>query len=470
MIAILGFVLGGLGIAAVAVAVGFVATRCGGNGEGPRDVDGGRDVGRDRDGGGDIVDAGDGPDIIPDADGPPDGGDFPPDIGDCCFDGPDVFWDGGDGGDGGDVEPPPRGINRTAAFFSGRIADIDDVNGDLVAFGGPGILRCDVSGIEDSTCNTIADLPRDIFNPINYHSLQNGYGVAVASPSFGTPFDMMFVNENAANPSAAVERRLGIAGVTMPGVGDLFVPTFPRGLAKYRATSPAPSHDRIFLSTGNWLSDESRFIRGTILCFALNGVPNVLLEHIGFPEGINTSALAMTRLDLGGGEKDILLALNAGAIDPADEHMAGIAVIDPELAEIGLLKTISLGEVAASPLAEFAMSANGRKVYVGIDEPSREVMEVDLVSNGVRSIGLDGLGEGEAAGIKADSSRIYFASANHDTRDGNIVFIDASSRRVLGKLPLSEEPTALEVAGGYLYIAAGNTLIAVDPSEVELVR
>lgn len=376
---------------------------------------------------------------------------------------------GVDGGAGADVAvdagiPPPVGINLQAASFGGPVADLDPtVGGGLIAFGGmpSAVHRCQPNGIGDAVCTVVAEFPAGI-HPINSFSTPFGYALAIAAPAAsGNPIDLFRIDEAAIDPALAVEGHKTIDDVIIPGLGYSFMPTFPLGIAAYHDLTPA--HDRLFIATRNEYQVPGIVAQGVVLCAADSPADFAMMQPPVFSPGLDTSALVTTQLTIGGVPKTVLVALNAGRIDPADAYTAGISVFDPDSPVTVHLKTIALGEVAAAKLAEMPLDASGTIAYVVIEAPQKRLVAVNLQTNAVATIPLGNALVGETTGLDVEGTTAYIADAS-----GRIVFVDIPSASVLGFVPLPEPPTALTAVGPFLYVAAGHNVIAIDPALVEL--
>lgn len=410
----------------------------------------------DGDGNPDTPRDGGSPDVPPPDDGSPDvptpdGGDGSPDV---------PPPDGGDGGT--DVGPVVPGVNFHAASFAAPVADLDpESGGHVVAYGGGApafVCSCATDGLADAACALRAEIP-DPIAPVSYFSTPFGYAIADAAPADdGNPLDLFRISEAGGDPADAVE---GSETVDVLDPLD-FAPTYPRGIAAYH-TAVDP-RDRFFVATRNDGPLWGDAIPGTIFCFADQYGDWASMEPLLISPGLKTSALATTVLDLGAGAKTYLVALNAGAIAPDDAYTAGVSVFDPEGSPPTHIKTIPLGEVAAAPLPELPLDGTGTVAHVAIEAPAKQLARVNLVTDAVTTIALGGAVLGSVVDLAVDGPKAYLADSS-----GRVVFVDLAVVAVVGSFVLPAAPTALAVSGGFLYVAVGTDLIAIDPALVPIV-
>ena len=345
--------------------------------------------------------------------------------------------------------------------FGGTIRDLDpNADGRLWAYveeSPPAVYLCDVDGTNSATCNNVADLP--FGQPVNYFSQPGVFGVAASQGNGGTPIDVHILDEN----TGAELKHYHIQDLEVIPGGITYTPTYPLGLAVYQNVQ---GHDRIFLVTNNWMEGEGRFITGTMLCFTRmedfsDNIP------FYFSDGKNLSSMTITTLN----NQDVLVALNGGHRDAGEE--ASVVIYDPEASELVTpLKKISLGQgVEAASLAELATDASGQVAYVGIETPNRGLARIDLRTDAVDVVSVSEI-EGKIADIivadlrdDVDGEEIYVAV--DDGASGAIICVSSDLASFGGIYPLIKPPHALATAGGYLYIGAGNDLVAIDPKTVD---
>ena len=345
--------------------------------------------------------------------------------------------------------------------FGGTIRDLDPhADGSLWAYvqeSPPAVYLCDVDGTNRATCNNEADLP--FGQPVNYFSQPGVFGVAASQGNGGTPIDVAILDET----TGAEIKHYHIQDLEVIPGGITYTPTYPLGLAVYQNVH---GHDRIFLATGNWMEGERRFITGTFLCFIRmqdfsDSVP------FYFSDGKNLSSMAITTLN----NQAVLVALNAGH-ESAGEP-ASVVIYDPEASELVTpLKKISLGQgVEAASLAELALDASGQVAYVGIEIPNKGLARINLRTEAVNLLSVPEI-EGEIADIIVADLRDDVAGeeiyvAVDDGASGAIICVSSDLANFGGIHPLNRPPYTLAAAGGYLYIGAGNDLLAIDPQAVD---
>jgi hypothetical protein len=343
--------------------------------------------------------------------------------------------------------------------FQGTIVDLDpNENGQLWAYveeSPPALYLCDVDGANNASCNKVADLP--FGQPVNYFSQPGVFGVAVSQGSGGNPIDVAILDEG----TGGEIKHYHIQDLEVIPGGITYTPTYPLGLAVYQNVH---GHDKIFLATNN--RQGGQFITSTVLCFTRmqdfsDNIP------FYFSGGKNLSSVAITALN----NQNVLVALNGGHQDAGEP--ASLVIYDPEASELVTpLKSIALGQgVEAASLAELALNASGQVAYVGTVAPNSGLARIDLETDAVNLVSVPEI-QGRIADIivadlrdDMDGEEIYVAV--NDGASGAIICVGQDLATFGGIIPVDRPPNALSTSGGYLYIGAGDDLMAIDPRATE---
>lgn len=353
------------------------------------------------------------------------------------------------------------GVNLNAAAFSGPISDLDATpKGELIAFGGnpSSVLLCVVNGLQNAACAKKAELPLPGgHEPKGYHSTSFGYGIANAEPQVGNPFSIFRSKEWEAKPDPKAVLADTLKEIRISGM-PFVQPYFPRGIAAHRAQQPP--RDIFFMAMKR--ANANAASAGLVVRFSNSGTW-ATREMLLFPEGLETSGLAMTEITVNAMLRSVLVVLNTGRINPADAFTAGFALFDPEAKQSTILKKVSLGEVEAAPLPELPLDAGGKTAYAVIEKPSKELAAANLETGAVTKIALAGKLQGAAVDLAISGGLAAIAD-----RGGRALFVDLAKGSAKGTFTLPAEPTALAFVGSILYAAVREGqiawLVAIDPA------
>ena len=359
---------------------------------------------------------------------------------------------------------PSKGFNPCAAKFSGPIGDLDARTGGVVAFGGSpaSVYVCDTSGMGEAACQVKATIPAGLFASQRLFT-PFGYSLATAVPQGEKkPISIFKIDEGASNPADAILGRKDIAQITISSGSDplMFDLAGPGGIAAF--SSAQVPVERFFVGAGQATNDGSTV--GMLLALADFDGDWASLRMPGLAKGLETSGVASTTLNLGEGDKEYVVAMNAGRIDASDPFEAGISIFDPDASSVLRVKHIPLGEAELSRVAEISFDSTGRKAWVSFEKPAAAIKLVNLESGSVeKEVLLGSAVAGEVADMVLAGSRLYLADSG-----GGVVFVDLSADAVMGSVALPDAPTACAMSEGLLFCAVGERLAAIDPEEVEL--
>jgi hypothetical protein len=374
----------------------------------------------------------------------------------------------GTDGDSTDVEDPPiPGYNPTAYELGSAFKDLDVIApGKIRAFGGTPLqlLECDISGIDDVTCHSVADMPTDAGEAVNYQYRPGMKSIAVAASIEENPIDIMLIDD-----SGEVEPHYQIEELPMPGFS--FSPTRPGGIAFHHTS--VLGCDRIFVSTANWLDfggeEGYAFVQSTMLLFGDNSTSTKPVEGVGFSSGVNVTALASIELEEEGELRPWVIGINSGSIEPYDERPAAIDFMDPEPVELHVIRSTNLGAVELYALSEVKFNSDMSAIYMVQKLPSQALMRVDLASESIQSFPIDlGLIH-EVEDVCVADGHVYMAD-NDGAGSGSILVADeAMVEGVTQSYDLvNASPLSIVVTGGVIAIAGDDGFLhLIDPSTVE---
>ena len=367
-------------------------------------------------------------------------------------------------------EPIP-GYNPTAFKFNGSMRDLDVVSGKIRAFGGTPLqlLECAVDGIDDVTCVTVADMPADAGEAVNYK--YNGVGeisvaVAAAIPE-ENPIDVIFIDEDSGN----IESHNQIEEVPMPGFS--YTPTRPGGIAS--CYTSVLEYERTFISTANWLEfdDGYHFVQSTVLLFGDRSTDVKPIEGVGFSSGVNVTALAAIELEEGSELRPWLIGINAGSLDPFDERHAAIDFMDPEPVELHTIESVDLGAIELFALSEVKFNTDKSAIYLVAKAPAIEFVRIDLSTSEKLTLSIDPTMINEVTDIFVDEGLIYIANSN-GTGKGSLIVVEESVNgdeiqlSTTYSYELNASPLSIVVIDGIVAIACDDEYLhLIDPSEIE---
>nr|HPQ82103.1 hypothetical protein [bacterium] len=191
--------------------------------------------------------------------------------------------------------------------------------------------------------------------------------------------------------------------------------------------------------------------------FANMGMP-------AFTRGVVTGGVGSAVLDIGEGDREYVVAVNAGSIDASDAFEAGFSVIDASGSSPLRRKNVTLGEAEMAPLPEIAFGPSGRNAWVAFERPQAALKLVNLESGAIeKEISLGSSLSGSVTVLVASGARLFVGDSA-----GKVLFVDTGAGSVEGSVELSGAPTACAMRGEYLYCGVGGYLAGIDPNEVEL--
>lgn len=380
------------------------------------------------------------------------------------------------------------GVNyRTNSVSLTNSVDVDQVLGAnaVRVFGGGHpdyyMMRCAVDALLSSACVLSAKFivpgagrTTPIFDPdmvlISYDSLVTSespprhLGYAVARAPSGSPVVIARVNENETAPLVpaenAVEAYERISEWVIRSGSSVFrLPiSNPAGVVAYSASAPSA-----FLVAGN------TGYNGALLAFSEQS--GNLLAHClpGTFVGFFPTAVARTRLNLDGAEKNYIAVLESGTFLPEGAPPApGISIFTarPEMPE--RVAHIPLEAGVAHHIAELKLDPVTQKVaYVQYTTSAgvQKLAIVNLESGAISTIILVGGPAGVVTDMAVTSSHVYISDESR-----RITAVNLASGQVVGHIDVRQEvgvPRAMAWVGGYLYFVAGSNLAAISPSEVQ---
>jgi DNA-binding beta-propeller fold protein YncE len=142
---------------------------------------------------------------------------------------------------------------------------------------------------------------------------------------------------------------------------------------------------------------------------------------------------------------------------------AEIAVVD---VESGAISTIPLVTAPGASVDTVRINADGTRLYAALTtHAGGALVMVDVRTGRVQTVGV-----GESIGdIATDhSDRRVFVTGTDAELGGVLRIIDTATARLVHTLPMGGMPVALLVSGGAVYVADGETVVAIDAATAKV--